>query len=93
MTLLDLIKQASKSKPITRQQIAFRLGISDRIARKRIEALRETGERICSGPATKRGYYYAKTEEEYQEFRKRYILSALRIMHIIEQMDKGGEQA
>lgn len=86
--MYDEILKGSRDKPVKRESICLALNKSDRQVRKEIEELRAKGERICYGKATRRGYYIAKTEEEYLEFRKRYIAYALRQLYLASKMDR-----
>lgn len=87
MSVYEEILKGSREHPVKRETICLALNKSDRAVRREIEELRASGERICYGRATKRGYYIAKTEEEYLEFRKRYLAYALRQLYIAGKMD------
>jgi len=62
---------ADKEHPATREQLRRVTGMPDRTVRKEIELLRKKGIRICSTTG-KAGYWLAKTEAEYKDFRRNY---------------------
>lgn len=87
MGVYEEILKGSKAHPIKRENICLVLNKSDRQVRKQIEELRAKGERICYSP-TKSGYYIAASDEEYFEFRQRYISYALRQLYLVNKMDR-----
>lgn len=87
MGVYEEILKGSRQHPVKRETICFALNKSDRQVRKQIEELRAEGNRICYSP-TKSGYYIASSEEEYLEFRSRYISYALRQLYIVSKMDR-----
>lgn len=89
-SLLNMLNKATKYTPVTRQDIIAAFGVSDRKARKMIEALREDGHRVC-GTASGYGYWIAKSEGEYKAFRAEYISKATTILRRAGNMDKHTE--
>ena len=63
---------------------------SDRQMRVGIENLRNKGVRICNA-VDGDGYFIAKTDEEYQQFRLKYGAYARSIFRTIKAMDEGKE--
>lgn len=71
LNILALCRQADKDNPVTRERLMRATGMPDRRVRREIEALRKEGYRICSNSA-RAGYWLAKTEAEYKDFRRNY---------------------
>lgn len=84
--LIPLLEAADKDSPATRHHLSTTLGAPDRIVRLEIEKLRADGMRVCSSSHGK-GYWIAKTEEEYTSFRREYIARAKRQLQIVSAMD------
>lgn len=89
--LKDMLKRASKDKPVTREEIRTTFLVSDRAARAMVEALREQGVRVC-GQNDIDGYWIAKTEEEYQRFRRDYMSKAATIFRRVNNMDNQSDE-
>ena len=84
--LKEMLEKASKKKPVTRQTICDTFHIGDRKARRMIEALRERGIRVC-GLNTTEGYWIAKSQDEYEQFRRDYAAKAATIFRRVKNMD------
>ena len=84
--LKEMLDKADKDHPITRDEIISRFHVSDRRARKMIEELREKGIRVC-GLNTTEGYWIAKTQAEYERFRRDYVSKATTIFRRATNMD------
>lgn len=84
--LKDMLDKASKDNPVTREDIMSTFCVSDRTARKMIETLREKGVRVC-GQNMDRGYWIAKSQKEYEVFRRDYVSKAVTIFRRAKNMD------
>ena len=84
--LKEMLDNASRDHPVTRDKIMSTFLVSDRTARKMIEALREKGVRVC-GMNTDKGYWIAKTQKEYEAFRREYVSKAATIFRRAANMD------
>lgn len=89
--LKGMLGEASKDKPVTRQQIKNTFLVSDRTARAMIEELREQGVRVC-GQNDIDGYWIAKTQEEYKRFRRDYMSKAATIFRRVQSMDNQNDE-
>lgn len=86
-----MLHQADKEHPVTREQISRQFCVGDRTARKMIEALREQGVRVC-GLNEQEGCWIAKTQEEYERFRRDYASKAATIFRRMKNMDNQSEE-
>lgn len=84
--LKNMLDNASRDHPVTREEITRTFRVSDRTARKMIEDLREKGVRVC-GMNTDKGYWIAKTQKEYEVFRREYVSKATTIFRRAVNMD------
>lgn len=84
--ILSLLKSGSKEKPISRFEIRLKTKLKDRVIRNYIGALRDEGHRVI-GTSDENGYWIARTEEEYKEFRRNYTSKAATIMRRANAMD------
>ena len=80
--LLDLLS----GKPVTRREIGQQTGYPDREIRQAVRDLRLSGVRVVT--AENGGYYIAKTEEEYIPFRNSMISRVVKIMEVVNAMDR-----
>lgn len=80
---------ATKENPATRKRLMEATGFTDRMVRKEIEHLRDNGVRICSSESG--GYWLAKSESEYKEFRKNYASRFYRGLRTLAKMDGSTE--
>lgn len=80
--LLDLLS----GKPVTRREIRQQTGYPDREIRQAVRDLRLSGVRVVT--AENGGYYIAKTEEEYIPFRNSMISRVVKIMEVVNAMDR-----
>ena len=85
--LKQMLAEASQDKPVTRETIMHTFRISDLSARKMIEDLREQGVRVC-GQNTDKGYWIAKTQEEYERFRRDYVAKATTLFRRARKIDE-----
>jgi len=85
MTLIERLDIATKLNPLSRAEMAGMFG-SDTKARMEIQRLRREGHRICAVNNGK-GYWTAKTPNEYSEFRKYYISYTLTTFKTLKAMD------
>lgn len=68
--ILELCQKATRDKPISNHELSVAIQASGTAVRIVIAALRDKGYRICS---VSTGYFIAKTEAEYKEFRAYYM--------------------
>lgn len=80
--LLDLLS----GKPVTRREIRQQTGYPDREIRQAVRDLRLSGVRVVT--AENGGYFIAKTEEEYIPFRNSMISRVVKIMEVVNAMDR-----
>lgn len=80
--LLDLLS----GKPVTRREIRQQTGYHDRDIRQAVRDLRLSGVRVVT--AENGGYYIARTEEEYIPFRNAMISRVVKIMEVVNAMDR-----
>lgn len=80
--LLDLLS----GKPVTRREIRQQTGYPDREIRQAVRDLRLSGVRVVT--AESGGYFIAKTEEEYIPFRNSMISRVVKIMEVVNAMDR-----
>lgn len=91
LKLKDMLNKASIENPVSRNEICKTFHISDRVARKMVEYLRDKGVRVC-GRNDINGYWIAKTEEEYRAFRREYMSKAATIFRRVSNMDNQTDQ-
>ena len=77
---------ATQTQPVTRERLRQVTGLTDRMVRKEIERLRDNGIRICYGKSG--GYWTAKTEAEYKDFRKAYASRFYKGLWTLANMDR-----
>lgn len=80
--LLDLLS----GKPVTRREIRQQTGYPDREIRQAVRDLRLSGVRVVT--AENGGYYIARSEEEYIPFRNAMISRVVKIMEVVNAMDR-----
>lgn len=80
--LLDLLS----GKPVTRREIRQQTGYHDRDIRQAVRDLRLSGVRVVT--AENGGYFIARTEEEYIPFRNSMISRVVKIMEVVNAMDR-----
>lgn len=80
--LLDLLS----SKPVTRREIRQQTGYPDREIRQAVRDLRLSGVRVVT--AENGGYFIARNEEEYIPFRNAMISRVVKIMEVVNAMDR-----
>lgn len=80
--LLDLLS----GKPVTRREIRQQTGYPDREIRQAVRDLRLSGVRVVT--AENGGYYIARSEEEYIPFRNSMISRVVKIMEVVNAMDR-----
>lgn len=84
---LALLKRSSREQPASRQMLMIATGLSDREVRKLIHRMRMDGLRICSDSHSS-GYWKAKTQKDYEAFRKQFTSYAREIQKAARAMDK-----
>jgi predicted ArsR family transcriptional regulator len=84
--LLEMLKAASRERPLDRYEAATELFISEREVRRLIAELREQGVRVCSD-SRGRGYWVARDEHDYKQFRAEYVSRATKIFKAVRAMD------
>ncbi len=80
--LLDLLS----GKPVTRREIRQQTGYPDRDIRQAVRDLRLSGVRVVT--AENGGYFIARSEEEYIPFRNSMISRVVKIMEVVNAMDR-----
>lgn len=80
--LLDLLS----GKPVTRREIRRQTGYPDREIRQAVRDLRLSGVRVVT--AENGGYFIARSEEEYIPFRNSMISRVMKIMEVVNAMDR-----
>ena len=90
MSILETITEHDKTNPISRRELTDLFQMTDRNVRKNIEELRKKGHRICSTTSQK-GYYTAKSEEEFRQFLRQYVSPAKTSFETARAMIKGVE--
>lgn len=80
--LLDLLS----GKLVTRREIRQQTGYHDRDIRQAVRDLRLSGVRVVT--ADNGGYFIARTEEEYIPFRNSMISRVVKIMEVVNAMDR-----
>lgn len=85
--LRQRLEMATEDLPVTRASIMIQFHITDRRARKMIEDLRDQGVRVC-GLSKESGYWIAKTQSEYERFRRDYVSKATTILRRTKNMDE-----
>lgn len=83
--LYEIFTYTSRSQPLTRSQLEVIWGLPDRSVRARIKEMQDCGCRIVS---SEKGYYLARTPEEYEIYRKREKARARAIDRKIAAMDR-----
>lgn len=90
--LKTMLEKADKEHPVTRQEICKTFHVSDRVARRMVEDLREKGVGVC-GTSEQEGYWVAKTQEELERFLRDYTSKASTIFRRANKMrSQGGEE-
>ena len=86
LNIYNACAKATREQPATRKRLMEVTGFTDRMVRKEIERLRDNGVRICYGKSG--GYWLAKSESEYKDFRKSYASRFYRGLHTLAKMDR-----
>jgi len=83
--VIERLNKATKENPLSRNELSRMFG-SERKARTEIQRLRLQGHRICAVNDGK-GYWIAKSESEYKDFRRYYMSYPLTTFRTIKAMD------
>lgn len=88
--IFDRCCEASEWEPVTRRELVFLTKMGDRDVREAIASIRRKGGRIamCSG---KYGYWYARTERQYDTLRKEYLSRIDTLSKTLRAMDSAVE--
>lgn len=70
-----MLEHASRDEPVTRQDIRTTFHVTDRVARKMVEQLRDNGYPVI-GISSREGYWMARSEKELQVFMRDYTAKA-----------------
>lgn len=89
LVLLKMLDKATREEPVTRQVLRQTFG-NDRKCRDMITNIRNNGYRVVTNFSTG-GYWIAKTEKEYQDFRPKYISYSDKIQFTTDRMDENGQ--
>ena len=84
--IYDRLERATKWDPATRRELVFLTKKDDRTVRDMIKAIRKKGGRVCS-LSTRYGYWVAKSDEEYKDFRKEYTSRICDLAETLRAMD------
>lgn len=85
--VLRALGDRTKESAASRQELSNLTGICDRNVRAAIEELRKNGFRIMSNSRSK-GYWIARTSEEYRELRNEYIARIRSCTQTLKAMDE-----
>jgi len=88
--IYKLCEEATMENPATRERLTVATGMPDRMVRKEIERMRKNGIRICS-TNRKAGYWLAKSETEYRNFRTDYASRLYEGLRTLSSMDRATE--
>ena len=89
LVLVEMLQKATREHPVTRQVLRQSFG-TDRKCRDMITNIRNNGYRVVTNFSTG-GYWIAKTEKEYQDFRPKYISYSDKIQFTTDRMDENGQ--
>ncbi len=89
LVLVEMLQKATREHPVTRQVLRQTFG-NDRKCRDMITNIRNNGYRVVTNFSTG-GYWIAKTEKEYQDFRPKYISYSDKIQFTTDRMDENGQ--
>lgn len=89
LVLVEMLQKATREHPVTRQVLRQTFG-NDRKCRDMITNIRNNGYRVVTNFSTG-GYWIAKTEKEYQDFRPKYISYSDKIQFTMDRMDENGQ--
>lgn len=84
--LYGLLMDATERKPLCRFEYQLKFGMDERSFRREIEKMRNQGIRVVSSAHSK-GYWIAKTDEEYRQFRKETMSRINKLSKMIRLMD------
>ena len=90
LNIYKICSAATKENPATRERLTVATGMPDRMVRKEIERMRKNGIRICSR-SSKAGYWLAKSEAEYRNFRTDYASRLYEGLRTLSSMDRATE--
>ena len=82
--ILRLCQRATREKPISNYELSVAIQASGTAVRRIIAELRELGYRVCS---VSTGYFVARNEAEYKEFRAYYMAKINKRLKRIYAMD------
>lgn len=89
LVLVEMLQKATREHPVTRQVLRQTFG-NNRKCRDMITNIRNNGYRVVTNFSTG-GYWIAKTEKEYQDFRPKYISYSDKIQFTTDRMDENGQ--
>lgn len=82
----EVLLELLSGKPVTRREIRQQTGYPDREIRQAVRDLRLSGVRVVT--AENGGYFIARSEEEYIPFRNSMISRVVKIMEVVNAMDR-----
>lgn len=85
--LYALLNEATQDRPVCRYQYQLKTGKPERQFRKEVEALRKQGVRVVTSHE-KKGYWIAKTDEEYIAFRNQQMSRVVSMLETLKAMDR-----
>lgn len=86
----DLVKRIYGDEAVT-EETKNDSNPYDRAVRNSIQRLRKKGNRICS-KSNGKGYYVAKTRDEYKDFKASYLGTNYEKFEIVSAMDAGADE-
>lgn len=84
--IFDRLINTSKWDPATRRELVFLTKADDRTVRDCILSIRKKGGRVCSNSG-RYGYWLAKSDADYREFRKEYVSRIRSLAETLRAMD------
>lgn len=86
MKLYELLNEATMEKPVCKLEYTLKFGKDERTFRQAIHEMRNHGIRVVSSAQSK-GYWIAKSDREYRDFRKETISRINKMSKMLRLMD------
>lgn len=90
IVLVNMLDNATKEHPVTREDIMRTFSVCDRTGRGMIEDLREKGVRV-NGTSKDKGYWLIRTQKELECFLRDYLSKSNTMRRRAENMKNQGE--
>lgn len=91
LVLLNMLDNATREHPVTREDIMRTFSVCDRTGRDMIDKLRDKGVRV-NGTSKDRGYWLIKTQKELDCFLRDYLAKVETMKRRAENMKHQGEE-